>query len=333
MKWHRCVSVMATLVLAVAASAARADIVLEMVTVGNPGNAADSTSYGSVAGVYRIGKYEVTAGQYTAFLNAVATTDTYRLYNTNMWSNSWGCKIQQSGSSGSYTYSVAADRANGPVNYVSWGDAARFMNWLHNDQRTGAQSLNTTEDGAYYLNGATTDAPLLAVTRKEGAKFWIPTENEWYKAAYHQNDGVTGNYWDYPTSSDSEPGRDLTDVSGNNANYKGDPYPIQSPYYTTVVGEFQNSDSPYGTFDQGGNVSEWNEEVIDSSRVLRGGSCIGPSSGLLASVGNSGRPEVELRSLGFRVASSVPEPSTLVLWSLFGISGGGYGWWRKRRTA
>jgi formylglycine-generating enzyme len=45
----------------------------------------------------------------------------------------------------------------------------------------------------------------MAITRNADAKFWIPTENEWYKAAYHKNDGVTGNYWDYPTRSDSVP--------------------------------------------------------------------------------------------------------------------------------
>ena len=83
---------------------------------------------------YAIGKYEVTAGQYTEFLNAKAKTDTYGLYNTNMWSDTYGCKIQQTGSSGSYAYSVAADYANRPVNYVSFWDAARFTNWLHNGQ-------------------------------------------------------------------------------------------------------------------------------------------------------------------------------------------------------
>ena len=66
----------------------------------------------------------------------------------------FGCKIQRIGTAGSYTYSVAADRANRPVNWVSWGDAARFTNWLHNGQPIGAQGLGTTENGAYYLNGA-----------------------------------------------------------------------------------------------------------------------------------------------------------------------------------
>ena len=73
--------------------------------------------------------------------------------------------------------------------------------------------------------------------RESDATWAISSEDEWYKAAYHKNDGVTGNYFDYPTSSDSVPGRDLNDASGNNANYRGNPYPIDSPYYTTVAGE------------------------------------------------------------------------------------------------
>jgi formylglycine-generating enzyme required for sulfatase activity len=238
-----------------------------------------------------------------------------------MWSSTYGCKIQRSGTSGNYTYSVAQDRANRPVNYVSWGDSARFANWLHNGQPTGVQGLTTTEDGAYYLNGATSNAALLAVNRESDWKWAITSEDEWYKAAYHKNDGVTGNYWDYPTSSNSVPGRDLDDASGNNANYSGNPYPIQSPYYTTVAGEFQNSDSPYGTFDQGGNVWEWNEAILTgSSRGLRGGSFYYDDGYLLASTRDYfSDPSSELSSFGFRV-SAIPEPATLALLGLGGLA-------------
>ena len=55
-------------------------------------------------------------------------------------------------------------------------------------------------------------------TRSVNAKFWIPSEDEWYKAAYHKNDGVTGNYFDYPTGSDATPSNDL-DLGGNNATF------------------------------------------------------------------------------------------------------------------
>lgn len=175
---------------------------IETVPVGNPGNAPDTqvmttdgtSGYGSVAYVYNIGKYEVTAGQYTAFLNAVAATDTHGLYNTYMWMHQYGCKIQRNGTSGTYTYSVAPDYANRPVNYVSWGDAARFANWLHNGQPTGvAQGPGTTETGTYTLNGAMTRSQLQAVNRNADWNWAITSEDEWYKAAYHKNDGVTGN--------------------------------------------------------------------------------------------------------------------------------------------
>lgn len=293
---------------------------LEMVPVGNPGNAGELSGAGASGGygpdricgavdyVYHIGKYEVTAGQYTEFLNAVAATDTYGLYNSNMWTGVYG--IRRSGSSGSYAYSVAADAANRPVNFVSWGDAARFANWLSNGQPTGAQGVATTEDGSYYLNGAITNAQLLAVTRKATARYAIPSEDEWYKAAYHKNDGATANYWLYPTRTDSTPGRDMTETTnpGNNANHAGLPFPIDSPFYTTVAGEFELSCSPYGTFDQGGNLWEWHEGVLDgSSRGIRGGSLYGPIPWLSAPMRFGLVPTFEGNALeGFRVVRLQP---------------------------
>ena len=156
---------MAAMVL-LATGAAQA-LVIETVPVGNPGNAADTggtPGSGSVAYTYNIGKYDVTVAQYTAFLNAVAATDTYGLYYTNMSQTPWG-GITQSGSAGSYTYSVVSGYANRPANYVTWGDAARFANWLNKGQPTGAEGPNTTEAGSYTLNGAMSDSALMAVTR------------------------------------------------------------------------------------------------------------------------------------------------------------------------
>jgi len=105
---------------------------LETVSVGNVGNVADSTGYGAVDYSYNIGKYEVTAGQYIDFLNAVAKTDTYGLYYFVM-DNFGGCQITQHGTSGNYAYDFSGrpigtedEWANRPVNIVSWGDAARF---------------------------------------------------------------------------------------------------------------------------------------------------------------------------------------------------------------
>jgi len=312
---------------------------LETLPVGNPGNVGEwsGESYGgrgpdricgAVAYEYNIGKYAVTAGQYTEFLNAVAGVDACGLYNTYMWSGMYGCRIERYDGSGTvgdpYQYRVAADRANRPVNVVGWGDAARFANWLHNGQPTGVQDTTTTEDGAYYLNGTTSDAVLLAVDREDDWKWAITSEDEWYKAAYHKNDGVTGNYFDYPTTTDSEPSNDLIDPDpGNNATFYpgGGDYTIGSPYWLTEVGAHENSDSPYGTFDQGGNLYEWNEAVVSGSyRGLRGGSASSSSVGALhASFRFSYTSTNESTHFGFRV-SEVPEPATLSLLALGGLA-------------
>ena len=161
--------------------------------------------------------------------------------------------------------------------------------------------------------------------REPDATWVIPSEDEWYKAAYHKNDGVTGNYWDYLTSTNAVPSNDLIDPDpGNNANFYQSGYTIGSPYYRTEVGDFANSDSPYGTFDQGGNVWEWNEAVLFGSyRGLRGGSFISNDINLLAAYRNiSSRtdsiPTFESYNVGFRV-SAVPEPTSLALLALGGV--------------
>ncbi|MBN1514393.1 MAG: SUMF1/EgtB/PvdO family nonheme iron enzyme [Phycisphaerae bacterium] len=310
---------------------------VETVPVGNPGNLGELSGqgaggYGSdricggVDYVYSIGKHEVTAGQYCEFLNAVAAIDTHGLYHAYMdydaHSNGRGCNIKRTGSSGNYTYSVAADWSNRPVNYVDWGDAARFANWLHNGQPTGVQGLGTTEDGAYFLNGATSDAELMAVMREPGAVWALPSEDEWYKAAYYRSgSGVPGSdYWDYPTSSDSVPGNLATNPDpGNNANFDQDGPAIGAPYWRTEAGEFENSDSPYGTFDQGGNVWEWNEAILDGSyRGLRGGSFAYDGDSLRASDRYlGGSPWIDSNDVGFRVVQ-VPEPLTIMLLALAG---------------
>jgi sulfatase modifying factor 1 len=263
-------------------------VAVETVRVGNPGNIDDTRyatpGFGGVNYAYRIGMYEVTAGQYTDFLNAVAATDAYGLYNTSMWSYPFGCGIERSGIPGSYTYGVASDRVNRPVNFVSWGDAARFVNWMHSGQPSGVQDLTTTEDGAYYLDGATSDTDLIAIVRQPDARWMIPSEDEWYKAAYYDpnlGDGEVA-YWDYPTQSntpptaDTPPGVDLADGSANYVYMNVGDF-VDPVYRTTEVGAYnaKPSDSPYGTFDQGGNVDEWTESIIGlfgTHRVGRGGS-------------------------------------------------------------
>ena len=317
---------------------------METVTVGNLGNAGQWSGQGhepvlgfgpdricgAVNYVYEIGKFEVTAEQYAEFLNAVARDDTYGLYNPRMNSDPEGCQITQHGGSGNYTYDFSgrpsgteADWLDRPANYLSWADAARFCNWMHNGQPTGTQDLSTTEDGSYLLDGAISDAQSIAVVREPDATWVIPSEDEWYKAAYHKNDGATGNYWLAPTSTfwtsgyvnsagnlsgTGEPFIDGGIDPGNYATYDGNSgnIGIGPPYHRTKVGEWENSASPYGTLDQGGNVFEWNEAVLyGSCRGLRGGS-IGWGNGFLyAPMRLCGDPNIDERydyRLGFRVA-------------------------------
>ena len=295
---------------------------LEMVPVGNAGNSGDvqpQGTFGAVGYKYGIARYEITSGQYCEFLNAVARVDTYALYRPQMWTSVYGCRIERTdvNSDGLWEYSVAAAYANRPVNNVCWGDAVRFCNWLHNGQpATGVQDATTTEDGAYFLDGATTDIEYRAITRKPAALWGIPSEDEWYKAAYYDPNVAGGYYWNCPTQHDTQPGRDLTEATkpGNNANYLAAPYPIEAgTYYMTEVGNFFLSDSAYGTFDQGGNVREWTDTIVGDFGVERGGSYYDTATGLLASDRQvTHGPAYESNILGFRVVA-VPEPASASL--------------------
>jgi len=260
---------------------------LQFVNVGNAGNSGELSGQGaggvgpdricgSVTYQYRIGKSEITVDEYVKFLNAVAATDTYGLYDNDMDAsvNPFGCNIVRSGVPGAYVYAVFSDAwSNRPVNFVSWGDAARFANWLTNGQPTGGQELDTTEDGSYLLAGAISNEQLMLVKRKAGARFVLPSEDEWYKAAYHKNDGSSGNFWDFPSGTDTEPNNgNPGGDTGNSANFNDGDYSIGGPFWRTKVGHFSLTTSPYGTFDQGGNVGEWTEATInDAFRQFRGG--------------------------------------------------------------
>ncbi len=310
-----------SLAVALAWTTSTAAISIDTVPIGNPGNLADlrypdsvhPNGIGSVAQPFNIGKTEITNSQYVAFLNAVAATDTYSLYDPNMASNQWG-GIVRSGAPGSYTYAVKSAAQSGaytygnkPVVYMRPSDAIRFANWLHNGQPSGAQVASTTEDGAYSINGAVSGT----ILRNPGARWWIPSEDEWYKAAYY--DPATTSYFDYPTRTNSVPDSNAPALdSGNSANYNC--ATGNCIYSETDAGAYKLSSSPYGTFDQGGNAWELTDTFVGSSIVrARGGGYMEPAMRLHASTGVAGQ-NVEHPEFGFRVATlAVPEPSTIFL--------------------
>jgi sulfatase modifying factor 1 len=327
-------SIAAVALLGSLAIPAHAQVTLDWVTVGDPGNAADTTTYGAVADSFRIMKFEFTNQQYTAFLNSVAATDTYSLYNTSMGSNARG-GITQSGASGSYTYATRANMGDKPVNHVSWFDAARVANWLMN----GGTSSSSTETGAYTLGGATSGD---AVAVNPGATFYIPTEDQWYKAAYYKGGGTSAGYWDYATQSDLAPTAVTADgtgigsagSTGNFANYNnGASWSGQTGNVTTVG--TNGGPSPYGAFDMTGNVAEMNDltGAAGSSRGRRGGGWNNDAFVSSSSSTDTISPSIHAGGLGFRLAAAVvPEPSTYAM-ALAGIACGGYLVRRRRKRA
>ncbi len=337
MRVHRsllCRAVGALVVCAFLSAAASADPIQlpsDFVVVGNPGNPGTPASidpnqidFGAVGYEYGIGQFEVTAGQYTAFLNAVAASDPHGLYNANM-DGVEGSGITQTIASGNYQYTVASNYASRPVNWVSWYDAARYANW---------RTTGDSESGAYLFDG---NGDFLGINRALGMTlnqddiaYVLPTEDEWYKAAYYDPtlNGGAGSYWIYPTQSNSDPGQDLTETTdpGNNANYFN---AVGGSPYTSLVGEFELSDSYYETFDQGGNVTEWNESPIVTGRGFRGGSFDTGVIQLQLLQRQYDDPNYEGRDRGFRLgAFYVPEPGSAMM-LLFGALAGLL--WRRRR--
>jgi len=312
-------------------------VVVDLVTVGDPGNAPDTrvqeigaVACGGVDHEFRIGTYMVTIGQYAAFLNAVARSDPHGLYSTQMAANLNIAGIARTGVSGKYVYTVmnnGGDSSNRPIVYVSWFDCARFANWMSNGQPVGAATAATTEDGAYTLLGRTTGA---AVERNavnpntgEPPAFYIPTGHEWYKAAFYSpNKGGMGipGYYAYATQSDTLPGNAIGPLP-NQANFRANEiYAVTgattldpNQNYLTDVGAFSGSPSHYGTFDQSGNAYQWND--MDCAPTLlrerRGGTFEGVFTGSSISFWHSSTwaPDFQSSKIGFRLAApALPAP-------------------------
>ncbi len=228
-------------------------ISISVMPVGDIGNAADGSLYGAVGYKYNIGTYDVTLTQYTAFLNAVAATDPNNLYNPNMATDPNVAGISRIGSSGSYTYALIGSGQR-PVTYVSFYDAFRFCNWLTNGQGSGG-----TETGVYTLLGSTSVAATptdhSALVGAGTTKYFIPTRNEWYKAAYYKGGNSNAGYWGYPFKSDSAPLPSPPPGGSNSANYgaalTGGNFNLNQNYLSDV-GAYTTSSSPYGLFDMGG---------------------------------------------------------------------------------
>lgn len=321
---------------------ATATVVIDTVLVGDEGNPSDQVyaynnpnneALGSVPYAYRIGTYEVTNSQYAEFLNAKARdADPLLLYNDRMGSEISG-GISRSGDPGDYVYAVKENMGNKPVNFVNCYDAYRFVNWLHNGQGSGDTETGAYTLGAYNPGGYPVDAS--TIVRNPGASWFIPNENEWYKAAYYDprtaaEGGPPGDdhYWYAATQSDTVPLVATADAFGNISNPGanvantdlGADWNGQDGNVTTVGSAGPLSASYYGTYDQAGNVWEWVDTQFEENgwgRGLRGGAWnLNPFNTPadlrnIAKIATGSYPYI-----GFRVAApvtAVPEPSSLVL--------------------
>jgi formylglycine-generating enzyme required for sulfatase activity len=275
-------------------------LTVDWVSIADPGNLPDPvTGIGSVPDAFEIARTEVTNTDYVEFLNAVAVTDANGLYNTSMAGINGG--ISRTGSSGSHVYSVMVGRGDRAVNFVSAFDAFRFINWLHNGQPMGVQDATTTEEGAYSMSPAGEAGN--TIVRNPGATIFLPTRDEWYKAAYYEGGG--GVYYDHPIGSDSLPACSAPSSTANTANCGNAVGAVAD------VGSYPNSPSPHGTLDQGGNVAEWAED-IDTTRRRNLGGFYASGAGQLGGLSYSSLlPTSEYTSIGFRVARAVDEPPPL----------------------
>ena len=264
---------------------------IEFVTIGNPGNAADTGGdpapdpdpAGSVPYEYRIGKYEISEDM----IDKANTLGGLGLTHDNRGTNK-------------------------PATSLSWFEAAKFVNWLNTSTlNTAAYKFDGNGYGDFQLwepGDAGYDPNNLY--RNSLAKYVLPDVHEWYKAAYYDPSGV---YYDYPTGSDTTPTAVATGTAADTAVY--DQSFATGPADITLAGGL----SPYGTMGQGGNVDEWEETEFDLSsplRGVRGGFWdLNFSVFLLSSERGGANPTNGISSVGFRVASidNIPEPTTLAL--------------------
>jgi sulfatase modifying factor 1 len=283
---------------------------MEFVTIGNPGNAPDTTGApnpaGAVGYTYGIGKFEVSRDMITKFNGSQSLQITLQ----------------------DMTF-YGGNGANKPATGVSWNEAARFVNWLNTS--TGNQpaykftTIGVNDNIALWTSGEAgynSSNPY----RNSLAKYVLPNSNEWYKAAYYNPSDST--YYDFPNGSNMGPYPIASGASANTAIY------MQAGTLGPAEVDLAGGLSPYGVMGLGGNIEEWHENVVNSStgsshRLFRGEAWFGSGYFMSALTGlSSADPRQSMVATGFRVASlspsgppAVPEPSMMVIGTLFGLGG------------
>ncbi len=267
--------------------------VIDFVDIGNANNADDTTGAPNPAGKveydYRIGKHEISQEMIT--------------------------KANAEGGLGITLADLTATGGNGadrPATGISWFEAATFVNWLNTSQGFNAAYKFDAVGGTFAL-WESGDAGYNASNRYRNslAVYYLPSMDEWYKAAYY--DPNTGTYYNYATGSDTAPAQVTGGTTAGTAVYGQ--ANATGPADITNAGGL----SPYGTMAQNGNVWEWEETAFDlvndttgEIRGRRGGPWINNGPNLLSSARNGvTNPGGGGIHSGFRVAgvSVIPAPN------------------------
>ena len=277
------------------------EFTIDFANIGNTGNAADTTGYGAVPYEYRASTYEITQ-------NA----------------------ITKATASGMVGVTAGAWTGNQPAADISWYEAAAFVNFLNtNSGKTAAYNLTFTTSWsmALWSSEQAWTAGGTNLYRNKDAFYFLPSENEWYKAAYYNAAGT--NYFLYPTASSSVPTAVASGTNAGSAVYNN---AASVPAIVDSAGGL----SPYATMGQGGNVWEWTESAFDgtnnlssANRAVRGGNWSIAADDLSSSFRGINAPGYDNDFIGFRVAS-VPEPSTYVLVLL---GAGAVYLWKRRKSS
>ena len=261
-------------------------ITLNFVPISGSTNPA--SGYGIVSSSYRMGTYEISNDQWTKFKAAygAVTGNLSDAYNTNP--TKWA---------GTNVATTAA----------SWLEAAQFVNYLNTSTNHAAAYKFTGTQGTtnyIYTEWTSTDAGYNAsnTTRNSNAFYFLPTENEWIKAAYWNGTSLQ-------TYANASAG-DLISGAPNPAKWNYSQVSATSgsgPWNVSSGGQELN-----GTFNMMGNVAEWNETITNptnSIRGIRGGSYYASSSSIPSSYRNYNVPWYESTDVGFRVASVALPPT------------------------
>ncbi|MBY0308293.1 MAG: formylglycine-generating enzyme family protein [Phycisphaerales bacterium] len=280
---------------------------------------------GNVPYAFRMARTEVTTGQYLDFVNLAWQMNPQNRFAIEP--NFWGARLVEN-SPTSVRWELNPNIPNAadvPVSGIAWIQAAWFSNYLHNGRQNNLQSLM---HGAYDATtfGFLPDGSFTGqLTRSPGARFWIPSIDEWTMAGFYdpnRNGPGQGGWWSHANATESFPVYGAPTVTGNTANAGW-----QTPTFdefNVPVGSYE-SQSPWGLFDVAGGVDELTEGVSPfAGQRYRWavGSQAGESLTDAAFFDNLGAVHLALPDTvgyGLRIAAAVPAPSAIVVFVVFPI--------------